>query len=230
MRLLTYTICVLAGLAASVVVVALIAGWNEPPEPAPSPPLVTQPVAAIATAPPSPRKLKPPPWEVPPEPPKFLDLDGDGLTRLLGGPEVVAVVQRADRVTSVLLQVPPNVTIPPRSTKEATPEVDLDADTAARVTSALFDPKRNRQREGAKGCAPRWGWRVSYYAGARRVDFYFCLECAMLVVYLDGDSAGGAQIDFVNEELKAILDSIAHGTADRPSEPPPAPIPVPGVP
>jgi hypothetical protein len=229
MRLLTYSISALTGLLGALVMAAIICTRSAPPPVAtpivPTPTAVVQPAA---TLPPRPWEAG---WDATPQPVKYRNLDAAGLAKRLGGPDVVAVLERADRFTSVLLRLPQREVLPPAKIPATTLEADVDAATAARVRAALFDPLRNRQPESATGCAPQYGWKLSYIAGGDRVDFYICFGCGHAAVDLNGKTVAIAVFHGVSEELKQVMDGIKHERApDAEAEPAEAPIPFPGVP
>lgn len=230
MRLLTYSISAFTGLLAAVVFAAALSKWNSP--------AITEagrPTGAKSETKPAdltkPTSLPPRPWETtsPPPPLKYKDLDAVGLAKLLGGPDVVAVLNEADRFTSVLLRVPMPRTSDPAKYVASTPEVELDRETATSIRAALFDPAQNRQVDAAKGCAPIYGWKVSIFAGDRRVDFYFCFDCGIVTVQLQGTTVGGSHFDHVADELKRLRDTISHATSEPESPVTPLP-PIPAAP
>lgn len=210
MRFLLYLVCTTAGFLAAVAVVAVICASS-----APAPVSKAEPPGQVAAS----SQLRSPvlprlPREVVHPPARFKSLDSAGLASLLGGPEVVAVLDRADRVTSVLLKLPQLELVAPSRIPATTPEVAVDLATAARVRAALFDPARNLQGNYVPGCAPQYGWKLSFFADGRHVDFYFCFGCGHLAVDLDGTTVGHVQFGVVIEELRTVMDSIPHAGAE----------------
>jgi hypothetical protein len=213
-RLLTYSISAFTGLLAAVVFAAALSKWNSPATTNAGQPTATKSETkpAEVTKPPS---LPPRPWETQPPPPplKYKDLDAAGLARLLGGSEVVSVLDAADRVTSVLLKLPQLQAVPPSRIPATSAAVAVDMATAQRVRTLLFDPGRNRQVDAVPGCPPQYGWKLSYFGNGRRVDLFFCFGCGHAAVDLDGVTVGRCLMGGVAKELEKVMKSIEHGEA-----------------
>jgi hypothetical protein len=169
--------------------------------------------AAPPAAKKSPPALPPRPWEATPPPLKYKELDDAGLAKLLGGPRVLAVLDSAERVTSVLLRLPQIAAVSPSRIPATTGEVEVEAEVATRVRELLFDPAQNRQIDAMPGCLPQYGWKLSYFGNGRRVDFYFCFGCGHVAVALDGFTVGRCLMGGVGKELEKLMDSIDHGEA-----------------
>jgi hypothetical protein len=233
MRLVTYSISAFTGLLAAVVFAATLSRWNSPATTNPGRPTAAKSETKPAGVP-KPASLPPRPWETasPPPPLKYKDLDAAGLARLLGGSEVLAVLDASDRVTSVLLKLPQLQVIPPSRIPATTAAVAVDIATAEDVRALLFDPGRNRQVDAMPGCPPQYGWKLSFFGNGRRVDFYFCFGCGHLAVDLDGVTVGRCLIGGVGKELEMVMNSIDHGEAlfSPPHEAAAPVIPAPPVP
>jgi len=72
--------------------------------------------------------------------------------------------------------------------------VPLPAEHAGRVARALSSPG-SYGWDYAKGCVPIYGVRFSFVRGGDRVDVLLCLQCDVLLVYRNGEIAGGEDFD-----------------------------------
>jgi len=130
----------------------------------------------------------------------FFSAPSPELLKLYGGPEGIAVVQKAERVEAYLLDHDFRRGQEP-TVKEG--PVAISEPIASQLVSALSSHD-SYGWSYAKGCIPVWGVRLSFYRGADRVDILLCFQCDLLQVSLNGNRTAG------NEDFDPIQPQLAH--------------------
>ncbi|OWK45465.1 hypothetical protein [Fimbriiglobus ruber] len=111
------------------------------------------------------------------------------VTTLLGGPDAVTTIQKADKVEAYRLDPKPGA-VEPAVVGDAVP---VPAPLATKIATALTADSTYAW-DFAKGCKPNYGVRLSFFRGSDRVDVFLCFECDLLRA--DHNGARGAAKDF----------------------------------
>jgi hypothetical protein len=124
------------------------------------------------------------------------------LIKELGGDDVAAVLRNATRVEAVLIEPPEGKHDNNPANYRAVSERQLvDSNVASSIGHTLLLPEEHRDLGVRKACLPRYGVKLTYLAANDRVDVYFCFECALLAVHLNGKSVGGLDFEFAFRHL-----------------------------
>jgi hypothetical protein len=204
MRQLWYVMAAAAGITVAIVVLLITAHSQDPPAASQSPPAAPPFVSSAAPQNPVPQPRPAIKEELTNEKPHdgSIPLTRDGVIARLGGKTVAEILENPKTVVAALLEPVEMQRMQPHLYALRTPEVTVNKIQADRISQAILDPQRNLQFNSVKGCIPRFGLRLSYLADGGRVDLYFCLECALLAVYLDGKPLRGSQIDEIRNFLR----------------------------
>ena len=59
-----------------------------------------------------------------------------------------------------------------------------------------------------KACEPLYGVRLEFIQGEKSTDIFFCLECNILGVYVNGKSVDSADFDDIRPQLVKLIQKI----------------------
>lgn len=129
------------------------------------------------------------------------------VTELLGGIEVVSVIQNSDSVSAFLL--------PQKSFHQKTLDsytmrlgpVKLNDSQRTQFVDLLLS-KRSYLFDVAKGCEPDYGVRIEFLSGEDRVDVLLCFGCSQLQIYRNGQSLAGGPFDPAAKDLTEFVKEI----------------------
>lgn len=131
------------------------------------------------------------------------------LIQSLGGDQVVAVLRNYERAEIALISPPEDGRqFPPNEYREIANPLPLSAEIAGDISRTLIDRRENVDNSTKKSCAPRYGVRVSFFAGADRVDVYFCFECSIFAVCLNGKPVGGNDFELAYRKLIGLVRKV----------------------
>lgn len=202
MRALSYCAAAICGCALAVVAFIAISIWND----------------ATTTAPVTIREPEPLPVEVAiaeqARKAALRDKDRDApydrpateadILRGFGGEETLAILRNPEHVSAMLIEPPERGrSFPAHEYKPLGEARPVKPEDAAAIVDVILDPASSRiYLDGvARGCYPVYHVRMEFTSGAERIDLYFCLMCAYLAVYSQGEAVGGMVIDPITEEL-----------------------------
>jgi hypothetical protein len=136
---------------------------------------------------------------------------GSDIKRLFGGRSSLSTATNADRVEVTRLDAPHSQESP--NTLPAYPvlagPVLPSSEDAARLTELLTSPSSYAwDPESAKSCIPSFGVQVTFHRGRERVDVLLCLDCAILIVFGNGQQVGGAHFDPADEKIVLIIKKL----------------------
>lgn len=138
---------------------------------------------------------------------------GSGIKRLFGGRSSLSTATNADRVEVTRLDAPSEqkfglIETLPTYPVLASPVVP-GSDDAARLTELLTSPSSYEwDPEWAKSCIPSFGVQVTFHRGGERVDVLLCLDCAILMVFEEGDHVGTAHFDPADEQIVRLIQKM----------------------
>lgn len=121
---------------------------------------------------------------------------------MFGGAAGFETIAKPERVEAYRIRPPPSE----RDIKAITDysiiagPVRLTPQTASELSEALTSPK-SYVWESAKACMPEYGVCFTFLRGGNRVDVLVCFECDILLVALNGSTAGGEDFDPVRAVL-----------------------------
>lgn len=127
--------------------------------------------------------------------------------KLLGGDDVIAVIQKSDSVSAYLLPQSSyfeqtvdayTTRLGPQNLSQLQETILLDI--LLSEESYLFDV--------AKGCEPDYGVRFEFRSGESRIDVLICFGCSQLQIYRNGKSLSGALFDPAAEDLAEAVKEI----------------------
>ncbi len=81
-------------------------------------------------------------------------------------------------------------------------------DTVAKSVSQLLLNDKNYLWDVGKGCDPIFGVRLEFLQGDKTTDVFFCLECDILSVYVNGQAVGSEDFDDMRPQLVKAMQKI----------------------
>jgi hypothetical protein len=127
------------------------------------------------------------------------------IVRGFGGEGPIAVLRNAKQVSVVSIWSDDPQHSRPHEYKLVGDWEPVPPKVASAIVALVLDPKSyqifDQKQRVARGCFPVYFARMEFQAGEERVDLYFCLGCAALAVYSQGEHAGGMDIAGITTEL-----------------------------
>jgi hypothetical protein len=117
-----------------------------------------------------------------------------GAVDAFGGPEVLAIVQQAEKVIAHRIEADAGTYLRTREYTVAGDGVVLSEKDARDLIATIMDPALYEWQD-AKSCLPRPGIRFQFHRGGEVVDMPVCLECAIFMVDYKGKPVGGQNCD-----------------------------------
>lgn len=132
------------------------------------------------------------------------------LIESLGGAQVAAVIKNSQRTEVALIEPPDDKqSHPPNEFVDIGEPRTSPGELAQDFRRILLDPNENVRYAGmSKSCIPRYGVRVSFFAGQDRVDVYLCFECAIMATCLNGEPAGENNFELAYRQLISDIRKI----------------------
>lgn len=129
------------------------------------------------------------------------------LNRLFGDKESQAVVAKPMKVQAYRL--PDDSLHQPtvKDFKTIAGPVAVDDALAKSVSQLLLDEKSYLWEVG-KGCEPSFGVRLEFTQGDKSTDVFFCFDCNILEVYVNGKPVGSEDFDDVRPQLVKAMQKI----------------------
>ncbi len=127
------------------------------------------------------------------------------VTKMFGGNDGLLTVTHPTKVAAYRLKANlkndgTEYTNPNSNYEVIAGPISVPETVAAEVSAVLVSP-RSYDWEGAKGCMPEYGVRLSFLRESDQVDVYLCFECQILSVSRNGPVTGGGNFDPMNAVL-----------------------------
>ncbi len=129
------------------------------------------------------------------------------LKSLFGDQEAQAVVAKPTKVQAYRLAENSTFKSTVKDYKMITGPVAVD-DTVAKSVSQLLLNEKNYLWDVGKGCDPLFGARLEFLQGDKSTNVFFCFECDILAVYVNGKSVGSEDFDDMRPELVKAMQKI----------------------
>ena len=129
------------------------------------------------------------------------------VVELLGGQDVVAVINNAEIVSGYLLPQKSYHQESVENYKMRLGPIELTASQKTKLSKLILS-KESYIFDVAKGCAPDYGVRIEFQKGENHVDLLFCFGCSQVQVYKNGKSLSGGEFDPVEKQLAELMKEI----------------------